>query len=211
MATITQKSQGRLRAAQRQMTGMWRRMMAAKPKEERALVRQISIHPAEGTPPTRFSLAEVRQLVALMNTSDLNEISIERPEDGMRLTLRKTLVEVNVGGNGPAVAVPAAALVAAPSAPADAAATSAPPVPEYEYVTAPLVGTYHPALKVGQKPLVTVGDSVREGQIIGGIETLRVMNEVEAPLNGRIVEILVQPGQPVEYGQRLMALAPEAH
>jgi acetyl-CoA carboxylase biotin carboxyl carrier protein len=193
-----------------QRIGKWwdsrRRTMAAKPKEERIPVRPLPIHAAEQVPPltARFSLAEVRQLVALMNTSDLNEITIERPEDGIRLALRKTTLEVSVNVNGAPMPVP----VAAP-APLPAATPSAPVVSEYDYVTAPLVGTFHPALKVGQKPLVKVGDSVREGQIIGGIETLRVMNEVEAHMNGRVVEIVVQPGQPVEYGQRLIALTPE--
>ncbi|MBA3823224.1 MAG: acetyl-CoA carboxylase, biotin carboxyl carrier protein [Ktedonobacterales bacterium] len=170
-------------------------------------MRQISIHATEPTSPSspRFSLAEVRQLIALMNTNDLNEITIERPEAGTRLALRKTTLEVNVQVNGTAVALPAATTALPPVV----APPAAPETPAYAYVTAPLVGTYHPALKAGQKPLVTVGDSVREGQIIGGIETLRVMNEVEAHMNGRVVEILVQPGQPVEYGQRLIALAPE--
>jgi acetyl-CoA carboxylase biotin carboxyl carrier protein len=183
--------------------------MAVKPKEERV--------PARRNPPSgagseidasvsiRFSLAEVRQLVALMHTSDLNEITIERPSDGMRLALRKTVEILSSGAP-----LPVAAAVIPAVVPATATAPTA-NAPEPEYITAPLVGTFYAALKAGQKPLVKVGDSVREGQIIGGIETLRVMNEVEAHMDGRVVEILVQPGQPVEYGQRLIALAPETH
>ena len=64
----------------------------------------------------------------------------------------------------------------------------------------------------GDWPRLGEGVYVGPGaKIIGGIETLRVMNEVEAHMDGRVVEILVQPGQPVEYGQRLIALAPETH
>ena len=156
--------------------------------------------------PMRFSLAEVRQLIALMNTSDLNEITIELPDDGMRLALRKTVELVPAPATG---APPVASSLVVSAAPSPPAPIAPPPAPEPEYVTAPLVGTFHVALKAGQKPLVAVGDLVREGQIIGGIETLRVMNEVEAHMAGRVVAILVQPGQPVEYGQRLIALTPE--
>lgn len=153
----------------------------------------------------RLSLAEVRQLIALINGSDLSEIAIERPSAGLRLVLRRTVE--------PTVVVPQTTTVteALMVDVIDGVSKAHPALsePVREYVTAPLVGTFQPTLKKGQKPLVSVGDNVREGQVVGSIETLRVINEVESQVSGRVVEIFVTPGQPVEYGQRLMALVPE--
>ena len=153
--------------------------------------------------PRHFSLAEVRQLIALMDTSDLVEITIETEQQGTRLVLRKSIEVVATAVAGP----PAAAPLPAASAQTPAAA---PATAEHEQlaVTAPLVGVWFPAMRAGHKPLVTVGDVVREGQVIGAIETLRVMNEVESPHAGKVRAILVKPGQPVEYGQPLIELDP---
>jgi len=73
-------------------------------------------------------------------------------------------------------------------------------------VVAPLVGVFHSATKPRGKALVAVGDHVKAGQHLAAIESLNVINEVEAPVAGRVVEILVQEGQPVEYGQPLMTI-----
>jgi len=73
-------------------------------------------------------------------------------------------------------------------------------------VTATLVGIFRSGLKRGAKAAVAVGDQVRPAQVVGAIEALNVMNEVEAPVAGRVVEIVVKDGQPVEYGQHLMTI-----
>src|SRR5947209_5616810 len=177
--------------------------MVAK-REERAQANHARSVTQQGDPlPFHLSLAEVRQLIALLNTTDLTEISLARPAAGMKLVLRRTSEQAAT--NAPLVAsVPAAALPEAPHT-----ATPAVAAPTYEPVTAPLVGVFHPNIKPGQKPLVSVGDKIREGQVIGAIETLRVMNEVEAHVSGRVVEIRVTPGQAVEYGQTLLLVEPE--
>jgi acetyl-CoA carboxylase biotin carboxyl carrier protein len=170
--------------------------------EGRANVGRIPDLPPEMAPRLRFSIAEVRQLIALMNSTDLCEIVIERPDDGLRLVLRHN--------------DPVAALAISPAAPLPATVPvpAAQPIqvlddPVVEAITAPLVGTFHRALRAGQKPLVAVGDIVRAGQIVAGIESLHVMNEVEAGVTGSITKILVQPGQMVEFGQPLMELEPK--
>ncbi len=172
--------------------------------ESRASVGRIPDLPPEMVPRLHFSIAEVRQLIALMHSTDLCEIVIERPADGLRLVLRHA---------DPAVApamIPAAALPAPVSSPGQTAPPDpAPADPSIETIIAPLVGTFHRTLRAGQKPLVSVGDTVRVGQIVAGIESLHVMNEVEAGVTGTITKILVQPGQMVEYGQPLMELTPE--
>ncbi len=160
--------------------------------------------PLDPEPNVRLTLAEVRQLIALMDTSDIIEITIER--HGQRFALRKQVEVVAAPAAMPGMSPyspPAPALPAGHVDAPTAAVLEDPP-----RVVAPLVGMWFPAMRTGQKPLVAVGDLVREGQVVGAIETLRVMNEVEAPVTGRVREILVKPGQPVEYGQPLMVLDP---
>lgn len=176
--------------------------MVAKHSEERVPVQPTRPTPQGEPMLPRVTMYEVRQLIALMNTTDLSEIAIARPEHGIRLVLRR--------------APEAVALSPAPAAIAPQIVGSGPVPPNTptaaddarEYVTASLVGVFHNALKSGQKPLIAVGDVIREGQVIGGIETLRVMNEVDAQVAGKVVEILVTPGQAVEFGQRLLAVVP---
>jgi acetyl-CoA carboxylase biotin carboxyl carrier protein len=149
-----------------------------------------------------FRIAEIRQLVALMNTTDLIEIVIDRPEIGQHLALRRKMEMV--------AELPAGALLSSSETPLaktenDGQAETPKPVA----VTASLVGRYRAALKSGQKPLVKIGDVVHEGQIVGGIETLHVMNEVEATTAGKVVDILVKSGDPVQYGQELLLIVPE--
>lgn len=155
----------------------------------------------------QLTQGEVRQLIALLGEGDLIEITIERPEEGLRLSLRRTIEPQAAAAPLTAIA-PVAGTVPTAAAPLAVLPAPVAVAPELRYVTAPLVGNYFPALRTGQPPLVAVGDVVREGQIIAGIESLRVMNEVEADVAGTVVEILVPPGHAVEYGQRLLALAP---
>jgi acetyl-CoA carboxylase biotin carboxyl carrier protein len=72
-----------------------------------------------------------------------------------------------------------------------------------------MVGTFYAAPAPGEPPFVRVGDRVRAGQTLGIVEAMKTMNEVEAPANGEIIEILVENGQPIEFGQVLMRLQPE--
>ncbi|MCS7226105.1 MAG: acetyl-CoA carboxylase biotin carboxyl carrier protein [Gloeomargarita sp. SKYB31] len=76
-------------------------------------------------------------------------------------------------------------------------------------VTSMMVGTFYAAPAPGEAPFVQVGDRVRAGQTLCIIEAMKTMNEVEAPVNGEVIEILVENGQPIEFGQVLMRLRPE--
>ena len=80
----------------------------------------------------------------------------------------------------------------------------APPVETKHSIAAHFVGIFHAAAKPKRRPLVAPGDRVKAGQLVATIESLNVFNEVESPVAGQVVEILVQDGQPVEYGQQLM-------
>ena len=168
--------------------------------ESRADMNHVPEPTPNETPRVQVSIAAVQRLIALMNSSDLSEIIVERPSVGLRLALRHTVAPATMVPSGVGGALPAPT-IAPPPAPAKEA-------PELITITAPLVGTFFPMLKAGQKPLVAVGDIVREGQHVAGIESLHVMNEVQSPVIGRVKRILAQRGQPVEYGQTLMELEP---
>jgi biotin carboxyl carrier protein len=73
-------------------------------------------------------------------------------------------------------------------------------------VVAPLVGTFRSWAKPKGKPVVAIGDRVKIGQLVGTIQSLNVLSEVESPVAGRVVELLAQDGQPVEYGQHLVII-----
>lgn len=149
-------------------------------------------------PSSGLSIIEVRQLLKLMDSSDLEELVIEQGQEGLKLTLRKPT---------PAVA----AFVDDEGDYYDGAeqgATDNQAAQKDVTIVAPLVGIFRSSMKAGGKPLVTVGDIVREGQVVAAIESLNVHNDVEATTSGRVREITMQDGQPVEYGQSLIILDP---
>lgn len=143
-----------------------------------------------------LSVAVVHQLVKLMSSGDIEEITVEEPEQGIMLTLRK----------------PAPVAVAMSDEDYDlydggeAAQATEAQQPQRREVRSPLVGVFRTSMKPGTKPLVALGSPVREGQIVAAVEALAVFNEVEAAEAGTIREILVEDGQPVEYGQPLFVL-----
>lgn len=154
--------------------------------------------------PTSLSVAELRQLITLMEKSDIEEITIEHEADGLHLTLRKPApVELD-----PSVLLGAGELLeSAALAGADSGAEAEDEAANALDIRSTLVGFYRAVAKRGLKPLAP-GDSVKEGQIIGAVEALNVLNEVESPAAGRVRKILVDDGQPVQYGQVLMMVEP---
>lgn len=139
-----------------------------------------------------ISIEQLRHLVRLLDKSDISEIEVKRAEEGTRLVLRKA--STSEGSDLQILAAP----VAAPEATA--------PAETKHTVTAPLVGIFHSWAKPRGKPLVAVGDHVKVGQLLGTIQSLNVINEVESLVAGRVAEILIQDGQAVEYGQQLMII-----
>jgi acetyl-CoA carboxylase biotin carboxyl carrier protein len=144
-------------------------------------------------PPTGLSIAEIRQLIGLMESGDIDEISIERESEGLKLVLRRPSFTDSM-------------LEAGDDFDFDDAATENEKLDGVE-IGAPLVGVFRTSM-TGEKPLVGPGDIVRKGQIIAAIEALNVLSEVEASAAGRIAEILAVDGQPVEYGQTLLVIEP---
>ena len=168
----------------------------SKPTSVQSSEEQISAGETKGAVDV-MSVAQIQGLVQLLDRSDVSELEIKRASEGVHLVLRK------VKASDGAVAVSEVARVASGSGAAPAEAT----VAESQHtVVAALVGVFHPWLKPRGGTLVAVGDSVKVGQVVGSIESLNVFNEVEVTRAGRVVEVHVQDGQPVEYGQALVTL-----
>ncbi len=143
-----------------------------------------------------MSIEQLHRLVQLLDKSDVSELELRRPEEGTHLVLRKAQAPESIGHTAEQqyVAVPGTLPEKVESAKTE------------HKVLAPLVGTFHTWAKPKGGALVAVGDSVKAGQLVGTIESLNVLNEVETTVAGRVSEIFVQEGQPVEYGQVLMTI-----
>lgn len=112
----------------------------------------------------------------------------------------------------PAVASAASPAASAPAAPAAQPAQDTAPASddggELGIVKSPIVGTFYRATEPGAKPLVSVGDTVRKGQVLCIIEAMKLMNEIDSEYDGEITSIYIENGQPVQYGERLFAIKP---
>ncbi len=151
-----------------------------------------------------ISIEQLRRLVRALDGSDVSELELQRESDGVYLALRKAKAnEINVAAEGGLVMPAATNGAAIPLA----AETSAPKEKETLHkIVAPLVGTFHVWAKPRGGALVAVGDRVKAGQLVGTIQSLNVLNEVETTVAGRVIEMHVQEGQPVEYGQILLTI-----
>jgi acetyl-CoA carboxylase biotin carboxyl carrier protein len=165
------------------------------------------------TSPDDFGLSAVRELLRLIGQSDITEILIERGDT--KLHVKRG---AQVAAHQPIAMAPmlhqTMAPMPLPSIPVQPMFTHAPaegpPVemPAGHTITAPMVGTFYATPSPKDPPFVQEGDEVRVGDSIGIIEAMKMMNEIETDVAGRIARILVKNGQPVEYGQPLMVVEP---
>jgi len=152
---------------------------------------------------------QLRQLITLLGESDIQELKLEG--DDFRLELRRNLPasQPQVVMQAPPAPVPVAAPVAAPSASPSAAPPAAAAVRgDLLEITAPMVGTFYRASAPGEPAFVELGSRISIGQPICILEAMKLMNELEAEVSGEVVEILVENGTPVEFGQVLMRVRP---
>ncbi|MFC4808387.1 acetyl-CoA carboxylase biotin carboxyl carrier protein [Paenibacillus sp. GCM10023250] len=163
-----------------------------------------------------FKLSEIKELIKLIDGTSVHELEIEN--DGARLMIRKPgkTEVVNVQQGAPLV--PTYTQVSPPivevqqtapqnagqAAPAPGAANSG-----YHQIVSPMVGTFYRASSPDKPPYVNVGERINEKSIVCILEAMKLMNELEAEVRGEIVEILVENGQLVEYGQPLFLVKPE--
>ncbi|CDN91059.1 acetyl-CoA carboxylase biotin carboxyl carrier protein [Agrobacterium tumefaciens] len=145
----------------------------------------------------------IRELANILNDTDLSEIEVE--QDDLRIRVSRAAPPATVYAAAPApYAVPAAApAVAAPAAPAASAAPARNPA---NTVSSPMVGTVYLSPAPGARPFIEVGATVKEGQTILIVEAMKTMNQIPAPKSGKVVEIVVNDAQPVEYGEALVVI-----
>ena len=145
----------------------------------------------------KMDLDQLRKLIQLLEESTLTEIEIEQDDDRIRLRREPP----SILATAPAEAAPHFA----PGAQATALENT-PPALEGTYVTSPFVGTFYRSPSPDAVAFVEVGDLIQPGQVLCIVEAMKLMNEIEAEIEGRIVEVLVESGKPVEYGDRLFRI-----
>jgi acetyl-CoA carboxylase biotin carboxyl carrier protein len=159
-----------------------------------------------------LDLKQIKQIIELMKRSELTEFAVE--EEGFKLKIRRGTNGLPVVSTGRGTAPPFS--IGDPSPPVSHLPSlgSAPGEPNggtkdetgYIYIKSPMVGTFYRAASPESKPFTDVGAKVVENTVVCIIEAMKIMNEIQAEAKGSVVEVLVENGQPVEYGQRLFKL-----
>jgi len=153
-----------------------------------------------------MNIKEIKEIINLMNENNLTEIEVEK--EGLKLRLKKGPGGEIVMENVPsAAAVPATPLAAAPAAvPAEA-----PPAGSGKKtveIKAPMVGTFYRAPSPESPPFIEINQDIEVGQVVCILEAMKLMNEIKADIKGRVVDILVDNAEPVEFGQPLFLIEP---
>lgn len=162
---------------------------------------------------------ELRELLGTISQTDITELTLK--SDDFELTIRKSSLLVSA----PATIVtptqialtPPTVETATAATPTPKPATTTPEIPpvaatvdkKWVEVASPMVGTFYRAPAPDEPPFVSVGDRLTKGQVVCIIEAMKLMNEIEAEVSGQVMEILVQNGEPIEYGQTLMLVNPQ--
>jgi acetyl-CoA carboxylase biotin carboxyl carrier protein len=151
-----------------------------------------------------MDIRKVKKLIELLEESGIAEIEISEGEESVRIS------RYPQGGIAPqatfVAAPPAAAPAPVAAAPAAAPAAIADPPKRGTTVEAPMVGTFYASANPGAKPFVEIGSNVNPGDTLCIIEAMKMMNQIEAEVGGRITSILVSNGEPVEFGQVLFTI-----
>ena len=147
-----------------------------------------------------MDIRKVKKLIELLEESDVAEIEIHEGEESVRISRASSVM--------PAMApmpMAAAPVVAAPT-PAAAGEPAAAKEPEGHIIRSPMVGTFYRAPSPGAKPFIVEGQAVSTGETLCIIEAMKILNQIESDKSGKVVEILVENGQPVEYNQPLFVI-----
>jgi acetyl-CoA carboxylase biotin carboxyl carrier protein len=157
-----------------------------------------------------MDIKQIQDLIKFVSKSGVNEVSIE--EKDFKITIKTNQEPTYVTASVPA-AVPAAAPMPLPAAPAAAAPAAAAPVAATEnanYVTikSPMIGTFYRSPGPDKPAFVNVGDEITAGKVICIVEAMKLFNEIESEVSGKIVKVLVDDAQPIEYDQPLFLVDP---
>ncbi len=154
-----------------------------------------------------MDLRKLKTLIDLVAESDIEELEVTEGESKVRIVKSSATPQNQVVMMQPQAAYPQTLQAGpAPVAPAAAAAPVAPAAPEGHIVKSPMVGTFYRSSAPGAPAFVEVGKEVKEGETICIIEAMKLLNEIDADKAGVIKQILVENGQPVEFGQPLFVI-----
>lgn len=155
-------------------------------------------------PPYSASLKELKDLLAIFQESAIGELELER--EGWKIRLKKGSTEATVTHHTVAMPTPITAPMHHPapvSTPAPASAIEPPAATAGLPIASPMVGTFYRASDPDSAPFVQAGDTVSEGQVLCIIEAMKLMNEIKAEFRCKILQIAVENGQTIEFGQTL--------
>ena len=161
-----------------------------------------------------MDIKQIQELVKLINKTNIGEITIE--EEGIKITVKQKkdpVQHIITGGQPNQVysqpsAAPPPPPISQPQAPTPPAAAETPKADNYVTITSPMIGTFYRQSGPGKPVLVNVGDEVTAGKVVCIIEAMKLFNEIESEVKGKIVKVLVEDASPVEYEQPLFLVDP---
>lgn len=152
-----------------------------------------------------MDLRKLKKLIELVEESGIAELEITEGEEKVRISKSSSATQTYATGAS-VLQTPAAASAAAGAAIPASAAAVAEPLPEGQVVKSPMVGTFYRTSTPGANPFVEIGQTVKVGDTLCIIEAMKLLNEIESDKSGVIKAILVENGQPVEYGEPLFVI-----
>jgi acetyl-CoA carboxylase biotin carboxyl carrier protein len=157
-----------------------------------------------------MDIKQIQELVKLINKTNIGEITIE--EEGVKITVKQKkdpVQNIIAGSAAPANYAPAPAAQAAPAAaPPAAKAAAEPKADNLVTIKSPMIGTFYRQAGPGKPIFASVGDEVTPGKVVCIIEAMKLFNEIESEVKGKIVKVLVEDASPVEYDQPLFLVEP---
>jgi acetyl-CoA carboxylase biotin carboxyl carrier protein len=158
-----------------------------------------------------MDIKQIQELVKLINKTNIGEITIE--EEGVKITIKQKKdpaqhIVAHAGSFAPQAAAPAPAAPAPAAAPAEPVAAPAPKADNLVTIKSPMIGTFYRQSGPGKPIFANVGDDIAVGKVVCIIEAMKLFNEIESEVSGKIVKVLVDDASPVEYDQPLFLVDP---
>ncbi len=158
-----------------------------------------------------MDIKQIQDLIRFVSKSGVNEVSIEQKE--FKITIKTNQAPTYITGSDAHAAPAAQVLPAAPAAPPTSPADTKAEIPaddssKYITIKSPMIGTFYRSSSPDKPLFVNVGDDVKSGQVVCIIEAMKLFNEIESEISGKIVKVLVDNSSPVEYDQPLFLVDP---
>ena len=159
-----------------------------------------------------MDIKTIQDLVKIINKTNISEISIEEADFKITIKQKEDKVETTAVAAAPvylpAAPAPAVAIAAAPAPAATPAAPAAEPAANTITIKSPMIGTFYRSSSPDKPAFVSIGDDVEPGKVVCIVEAMKLFNEIESEVKGKIVKVLVEDASPVEYDQPLFLVEP---